>query len=549
MEKSEDIRDAKEIIQTLMKAKKNVRMYPENNPVYVKTLDDSLAHFTHFLDYRDDLKLQIRQNSILYETEEIYSSPEKEDNLALFFFKDGLRELTFKKGLTRDELEEFLKILAREYDREEIDDDIVTLLWERDFQHIQYIVDEAILVDMDDEEYEITAENNLKEQGTDIDDLKRAYTDGFQLEEPQGISVVPLSENDLQVLVQELEKDSSSKLDKLVSILFELVYLSEKQSEVDETFQFIRDAIQYSMRHGDIETVNRIMKQTQEVIKEPAFQESGKNYFAMLSQYLGHQEIAGYLAEMLDSSMDLSEDAYAEYVGYLDRNAIQPLMHYLGQMKTVRARKHIIDALIMLGRKDIQAIARGLEDQRWFLVRNIIYILRKIGDRRATEFLLKSVRHHDIRVRKEAIKALGEMGGRDVIQTLRECLDDVDGEVRVAAAKAFGAVGTEVAKRILLEKISNKMFKDRDFNEKKAFYEVLVKWKDQMVFDFLVATLRKKAFFNRSKNDEARACAAFTLGLLGRKDALPELHAVRNSGNDLLQDFVHAAIRKLEHDQ
>ena len=90
MEKSEENREAKEILQTLIKAKKNIRMYPENNPIYVKTLDDAISRFTDYLDYHDDFKLQIKQNGIYHESEEIYFSAEKEDNLALFFFKDGL---------------------------------------------------------------------------------------------------------------------------------------------------------------------------------------------------------------------------------------------------------------------------------------------------------------------------------------------------------------------------------------------------------------------------------------------------------------------------
>ncbi len=549
MEKSEEIHEARDILQSLIKAKKNIRMYPENNPIYVKTLDDVFARFTNYLDYRDDFKLQIKQNSISHEAEELYASMEKEDNLALFFFKDGLRELTFKKGLTRDELEEFLKIIAREFDREEIDDDIVTLLWERDFENIQYVVDEAFLVDVDEEDYETKAEQQLQEQATDVNDLMRAYSDGFKGEDSQQMSVVPLSEKDLHLLVSELEKDASSKVEKLVSILFELIYLSEKQGDVDETFQFIRDAIQFCMRHGDITLITQIMRRARDIMEEPSLKESGKNYFRVLSQYLGKQEIAGYLADILDSSTDIDENVYEEFIGYLDRNAIQPLIHYLGELKTVRARKHVIDALIILGRKDIESIAKGLDDQRWYLVRNVIYILRKIADKRATEYLLRTVRHSDIRVRKEGIKALGELGGRDVVQTLRECLDDADPEIRIMAAKAFGTIGTDVSKKIILEKISIKTFKDKDFEEKKAFYEVLARWKDQTVFDFLISTLKKKVLFGRSKNDENRACAAFCLSLQGRKDALPELESLRESGSEILRDFVHAAIRKLEHGQ
>jgi HEAT repeat protein len=549
MEKSDEIREAKDILQTLIKAKKNIRMYPENNPIYRNTLEDTFVRFTNFLDYRDEFKLQIKQNSISYESEELYSSSEKEDNLALFFFKDGLRELTFKKGLLRDELEEFLKIIAREFDREEIDDDIVTLLWEKDFQNIQYVVDEAFLVDIDEEDYEAKAEKKVKEQVTDDNDLMRAYADGFSDDDRQEISIVPITDRDLQILVKELEKDSSSKIEKLVSILFELVYQSEKQSDVDATFQFLRNATQFCMRYGDIALVNQIMKRTKDIMEEPSIKESGKNYFRMLSQYLGNEEITGYLAETLDSSVEIDANVYEEFVGFLDKNAIQPLIRYLAELKTIRARKNVIDALIILGRKDIQMIAKGLDDQRWYLVRNIIYILRKIADKRSTEYLLRTVRHSDIRVRKEGIKALGELGGRDVIQTLRECLDDPDTEVRITAAKAFGTIGSEVAKKIIFDKISNKMFKDKDFDEKKEVYEVLLRWKDQSVFDFLMTTLRKKTLFGRAKNDENRACAAFCLGLLGKKDALPDLRSLTESNNKLLKDFAHAAIRKLEHDQ
>ncbi|MBS1113296.1 MAG: hypothetical protein H6Q92_1059 [Nitrospirae bacterium] len=549
MEKSDEIREAKDILQALIKAKKNIRMYPENNPIYVKTLEDVFIRFKNFLDYRDGFKLYIKQNSISYESEELYYSMEKEDNLALFFFKDGLRELTFKKGLTRNELEEFLKIIAREFDREEIDDDIVTLLWEKDFENIQYVVDEAFLVDIDDEDYETKAEQQVKEQATDVSDLMRAYADGFKEDDTHQMAVIPLTERDLQILVRELEKDSSSKIEKLVTILFELVYQSEKQTDVDATFQFLRNAILFCMRHGDIALVNRIMKRTKDIMEEPSLKESGKNYFRMLSQYLGSDDIAGCLAETLDSSIEIDAHVYEEFVGFLDKNAIQPLIKYLAELKTIRARKSVIDALIILGRKDIQMVAKGLDDQRWYLVRNIIYILRKMADKRATEYLLKTVRHSDIRVRKEGIKALGELGGHDVIQTLRECLDDADAEVRVTAARAFGTIGSEVAKKIILDKISHKMFKEKAFDEKKEFYEVLLRWKDQAVFDFLTTAVRKKTLFGRAKNDENRACAAFCLGLLGRKEALPDLQSLRESGNKLLQDFVHAAIRKLEHDK
>jgi HEAT repeat protein len=548
METSEDIKEVRDLLQSLIKAKKTLRMYPRNNPVYIKTMQDLYEKFLGFFDYKDNLILKINQNSIYYESEQIYYNSEKEDNIALFFFKDGLRELTFKKGLDRQELEEFMKIIAMDYEREMVDDDVVILLWEKDFQNIQYVVDEAHLVDMDEEDYEMKAEKELRAKVTDVDDLMKAYADGFIKEDMTELSIVPLTDKDLQMLVKELERDSSDKTEKLATILFEIIYQSESRDDLGDVFSFLKDTIKFSMQHGELASVSKVMKKAKEVAGDPLLTENEKKYMNMLSLYLGSDEIIGLLAEILDSGVDTDGSVWSEFVEFLDKNAVEPLVKYLGELKTVQARKNVIDALIILGKKDIQALSKGLADSRWYVVRNIIYILRKIGDKRAVEYLLKTVRHGDARVRKEVIKALGELGGREGIQILRECLDDPDGHVRISAAKAFGNIGSAVAKKIIKDKVSDKAFKERDFEEKKEFYEVLSsRWKDEEVFDFLIRTLRKRVFFGRGKNFEDRACAALGLGLMGNKDALPMLYRFKDSNNKLLREFSQTAVKKLEY--
>ena len=549
MELSEEIKEARDILQNIVKAKKTFRMYPHNNPIYMKTLEESYAKFRHYFDYKESLSLKIKQNSIYYDSEQIYFNQEKEDNLALFFFKDGLRELTFKKGMLLEELEEFLKITAMDFDRDAVDDDIVILLWERDFQNIQYVVDESILVDIDDEDYATSAEEKMQEKVTDVNDLMKAYSDGFMEDEVKSISIVPLADKDLQMLVKELEKDAIDKVGKLVTILFEIIYQADMKSDIEDTITFLNDAVRYSMTHGDIQTVLHVMKNAKQAMDDPSCPDDEKKYLKMMPLYLGNDEIVGLLAELLDSGIDIDVKIFEELIDFFDKNAIDPLVKYLGELKTIRARKYVIDALTIVGKKDIQALSRGLNDQRWYVVRNIIYILRKIGDKRAIEYLLKTIRHGDVRVRKEVIKALGELGGREVIQTLRECLDDPDMHVRASAAKAFATIGSEASKKIILDKIAGKEFREKDFDEKREFFEVLSQWKDTDVYVFLVKILKTRSFFNRAKLLESKAGAAYCLGLIGNKDALPLLHKIKDSSNKLLKDFSYTAIRKLEHGQ
>jgi len=547
MEIPEDIKEAKDVVQTLLKAKKTLRMYPQNNPVYQKTLEDANERFRDFFAYKNTLTLKIKQNSILYEDEQVFYSPEKEDNLALFFFKDGLRELTFNKGLSQEELEEFLRLIALDFDRDAVDDDVVTLMWEKDFQNIQYVVDEAYLVDADAENYEQVAEEKIKEQVTDVNDLMRAYSDGFTEEDVKSLSIVPLTDSDLQALVKELEKDSADKIDKLVAILFELVRLTDQKRDFEDIAVYCKDAIAYAMKHGNLTTALNLMKRSHEVIDNQMLSEDEKKHMRTLTLFLGSEEVVSSLAEMLDSGVDIEEKVLDEFFGYLEKNAIEPLIKHLGELKTIRARRNVIQALIVLGKKDIQAVARGLDDQRWYVVRNIIYVLRKIGDRRAIEHLLRTIRHGDIRVRKEGIRTLGELGAREVIPTLRECFSDPDIQIRVATAKAFGHIESEASKRIMLDQITAKEFRDKELDEKKEFFEVLSHWKDQDVFDFLVKVLKSRFFFNRAKLFENQACAALCLGFLGNKDALPVLYEVRDSNNKLVSDFAGIAIKKLEY--
>ncbi|HYA31399.1 MAG TPA: HEAT repeat domain-containing protein, partial [Thermodesulfovibrionales bacterium] len=170
-----------------------------------------------------------------------------------------------------------------------------------------------------------------------------------------------------------------------------------------------------------------------------------------------------------------------------------------------------------------------------------------IGDKKAVEYLLNTVKHADERVRKEAIKALGELKSPLGLQTLRDCLSDPDPVIRKVSVKALGNIGSETAKRLILEKVSGKDFHDRGLDEKREFFEVLAHWNDAEVADFMLKALKKRSLFRRTKTDEFRACAAHALGLMGSKDALPSLVKLRDSKNRLLKEYIIAAIKKIEH--
>ena len=57
----------------------------------------------------------------------------------MLLFSDGLRQITFQKGITFDEISDFIDILRFAPKSEMSDtDDIVTLLWEKNIKNMGY---------------------------------------------------------------------------------------------------------------------------------------------------------------------------------------------------------------------------------------------------------------------------------------------------------------------------------------------------------------------------------------------------------------------------
>jgi HEAT repeat protein len=536
---------AKEVVQNIIKSKKNLRMYPENNPIYIKTVDTAYDTFNDILDYRDEISFKIKQLEIIHDGEQVYYKPDKDDNLALFFFKDGIRELTFKNGLTKEELEDFLKIIMIDFDTEVEDDDVVTLMWERDFQNISYIVDEAFLTD--DENYEERAVQQVKERAAEEDDLMKAYSEVSGAEDITYIPVVPLNDEDIAKLQEELDKDTGYYIDKLTDLLFEMLYLSEKKQEFQDLVAFFRSAIDYSLMNNYIELALNIIRRTHQLLNADQPVDLHKPYLTMILSYINSDRVIKLLGELLDSRTEDDEEIASELFPLMDSTAIPALIKTLGELETIHARKIIINALIILGKKDIVSVAKGLNDKRWFVVRNMIYVLRNIRDKRAVEYLVKKLRHNDIRVRKEVIKALGDLGGAEVVNSLRIYINDSDPAVRGLTAKALAQTGSPFAKRVLIDEISSSSFRNKDYGEKKEFFESIALWKERDVIGFLIKILKKKPFLRRGKINENRACAAYALGLIGHKDTLEILEKFKGLKNNLIRESVTMAIKRIEH--
>ncbi|HXT19781.1 MAG TPA: HEAT repeat domain-containing protein, partial [Thermoanaerobaculia bacterium] len=108
--------------------------------------------------------------------------------------------------------------------------------------------------------------------------------------------------------------------------------------------------------------------------------------------------------------------------------------------ETDRSRRHqLLDLLTSLGPAVVPHATLLLSDGRWFVVRNMVLLLRTVGDQASLPQVRRCAEHPDLRVRLEAIKSLFAADSQRSADLLAQAINDRDPKV---AEAAIGLVGS-----------------------------------------------------------------------------------------------------------
>jgi HEAT repeat protein len=215
----------------------------------------------------------------------------------------------------------------------------------------------------------------------------------------------------------------------------------------------------------------------------------------------------------------------------------------LGELKNSKTRRVICDAVSEIGKSAIELIVPFIDDRRWFLVRNVTYILGRIGKDQAFPSLQKAFNHEDLRVRREAIQALGLIGSPKAIGLLVKALADGDVRIRSMAAINLGKSGKGAGLIPLMEAVQSKEFSRRDPQEIRAFFEAIGMIGSNEATPILQQLLEHKSLFGRGKTDEIRVGAAAALAMIGTREAKAILEAGRESKDGSIRSACLQALR------
>lgn len=110
----------------------------------------------------------------------------------------------------------------------------------------------------------------------------------------------------------------------------------------------------------------------------------------------------------------------------------------LATAEDVGVRRSLLDALVSLDRVGVPAADALPVEGEWYVLRNRVTLLGETRDALAIDEFQRTIRHADVRVRKETARAVAKIEGEDAVDLAIRALNDADPGVRAAAAVTLG---------------------------------------------------------------------------------------------------------------
>ncbi|MCZ7664888.1 MAG: HEAT repeat domain-containing protein [Thermoleophilia bacterium] len=520
-----------EICARLQSAYRTMRLYPPGHSMIESRMQPLTSAVFAFLSQHDSLPLQVEESSLTYRGEPVFQQDPLHDDMAFILFREGIRRLTLYEGLEGEEVRGLVDRFSRALEAATLDQDLVTLLWEADFAHIDYdLVDPLQLEPTTANSFEaLKADARAKLEDSERADLSLT-TAGWRdfdptlppLEIERGVLVGP---EELAVLEQAI-KQEPRPLEQFVAVLLEMLACSASDQGAEAARDTLSQVLLSELQQGDLASVLPAVARLRDV------RERRPDRAAVCEGVLAQLAKTGALRAVvlgLDGALQDRQPDLEALLPQLAPHSYPALLDLLAKAEGRRARKCILDMLATDRRLPLTLVKDRLSDPRWFVVRNLVLLLGAARDRCPAEYLLRPLRHTDERVRREAVRSLAGLTDGRASTLLRSALSDQSPTVRTAAAQALGRRRDTEALPDLLNLVQFPGFAGREPAETAGVLEAVAALSDDRALPTLARLWEDRLM--RSQPLHVRVGALRALAAIGTPAAVANLERARRSRN------------------
>jgi len=209
-------------------------------------------------------------------------------------------------------------------------------------------------------------------------------------------------------------------------IILQLVIADPTSETAQELIQNLADLCGHFLELGDYGQVLKILSQAADPRLPQLLRTTMRDAFCRRE----------FLDEILSGLTVWGKPKYdqvALLIQVLGRAFIEPLLDRMAEEENMSLRRFMMDRVQSFGEIARPYLLARLSDSRWYVLRNIIVMLRTLGPMQENELVRPLLRHANQKVRVEALKLLIQSGDPVAQRQVLRDLDSSDRETQLIA--------------------------------------------------------------------------------------------------------------------
>jgi HEAT repeat protein len=381
-------------VSELSKGMKSVLFYPEDHPILIQAITKIILLFEDIPLPEKGLEIGVTKNALLYNGIPLPGSGASKAlaDLNRELYLRRAARIIFLPNLRPNEIVAFLKVIVGDVEKLLDAGGLEHALMKENVTHIW-----ANRVDYDRLTELLKAEEELAElEPEELPEGPLLETDELTLP----VDLAPPEAVTIDTLLTRIEKETDPSAYRGLIVEFSRFLLTERP---ERKIEYATRAMTIFVRH--IETPPGGSPEIAELaglgIKELATDDLIVHYIGLLKKQgmRGRRETETILVA-------------------LEERSVRPLLQLLAEEQDLLVRKAVVEIVSRIGRIAVPAILENLADPRWYMVRNMVTILGSLGMPDLAPHIAAALSHPDLRVKKEAIKALSKTPHPSAVNSL-----------------------------------------------------------------------------------------------------------------------------------
>jgi hypothetical protein len=306
---------------------------------------------------------------------------------------------------------------------------------------------------------------------------------------------------------------------------------SVTQEEYGSFLKVVREQIEqflWTARYGQVLTILNVLESNAEKNK----------YIELTNEALAYYHKPEFITQLIDSlrllGRQMREEAWL-LCDYYGGSIIAPLMNVLTEEASQTVRRFLMGLLQQFKEKTIPEATKRLGDQRWFVKRNMLYLLGECKSKEVLPYIRPYCRHEDFRVGAEATRCLLKLGDSYGVSAVRDYLNSDSREVIEMAVSLAGSFRIKELVPELIQMLSKRSISGADIYAKIPFVKALGDIGDPRSLGILKSLVSGKNILFKGAADKLKEEIYGTLRNYPYNDIQDLLRAGLKSRNEVIR--------------